>query len=528
MVTGAAQADAALLLIDAQEGIAEQSRRHAHLLQLLGIRQIIVLINKMDRVDYGEKLFSAIEKDYSAYLKTLSLEALCFIPISAREGDNIVSVSKRMQWYNGPTVLQALNRCEAAKPDDALPLRFPVQDIYKQNDKRIIVGCVESGKIAVGDTLLFSPGNAKSKVATIEIWNSKTPPAQASAGQSIGITLADPVFVERGHVASHEGQPPQLTTIFRARIFWLGKQPLQHEKRYNIKLGTAEFSAELHTIEHVIDSETLAKTRAQQVQYGQVAEVIWRTRAVVALDDYAAQRPLARFVIMQDYEIAGGGTVSMQGFLDQRMARAMPVTSKNITGVELGVTREERAVGNGHFGGVLWLTGLSGSGKSTLAQKLHQYLFEKGYQVYVLDGDNIRKGLARDLGFSPEDRRENIRRVAEVAALFAEAGMIVITAFISPYELDREQARAIAPEGFHTVYVKASLEACEKRDVKGLYKKARAGAIAEFTGISAPYEEPKTPDLVIDTETRHVETCVEQLRDYVERQLVAPVEELLR
>ncbi|MDE3059379.1 MAG: adenylyl-sulfate kinase [Pseudomonadota bacterium] len=526
MITGAAQADAALLLIDAHEGIREQSRRHGYLLHLLGVRQIAVLVNKMDMVGYDEKIFRAIEHEYREYLKSVDIDPTCFIPISAREGDNVALASAQMKWYEGDSVIGSLDYFGTSAAEDHLSLRFPVQDVYKFDQRRIIAGRIESGILRVGDTLLFSPSNVQAKVAGIEAWPEKEKPRSASAGQSVGITLTDQIFVERGHVISHVKGAPMLTNQFRARIFWLGRKPLEVQKRYKIKIGTTETLAEIKIIEHIIDAESLGQVKASQVECGQVAEVIFRTRSQVAVDDFSVNPRIGRFVILQDYDVAGGGIISTEGFFDQRAAKPSQVKSKNIVGVDFGVTHEARALMNGHFGGVLWFTGLSGSGKSTLAKLLQKRLFDKGYHVFALDGDNIRKGLNRDLGFAPEDRSENIRRVGEVAALFAQSGTIVISSFISPYQDDRRCVRAMAPEFFHNIYIKASLKTCEKRDTKGLYKKARAGEIKEFTGISAPYEEPESLDLVIDTEKMSVEESVEALVNYVEHHLVEPVKHL--
>lgn len=526
MITGAAQADAALVLIDAKEGIREQSKRHGYLLHLLGVSQIAVLVNKMDMVGYDEQVFRKIEAEYREYLASLGVTPTCFIPISARDGDEIKESSANMPWYNGDSVTQMLEKFEVARADESLPLRFPIQDIYKFDERRILVGRIESGALKVGDELLFSPSNTIAKVASIEEWGANILPTSVSAGQSVGITLTDQIFVERGHIASHKENPPMLTNLFRARIFWLGRQPLELGKRYKIKLGTSEMMAEIKTIEHVIDSDTLEKVPANKVERSNVAEIILRVRGLTVVDDFNVNPRLGRFVILQDYDVAGGGIINMDGFFDQRTSSPKSIKSQNIFDVDFGVTPEQRSLANGHLGGILWFSGLSGSGKSTIAKLLQKRLFDKGYQVFVLDGDNIRKGLNRDLGFSAEDRAENLRRVGEVATLFAKAGMIVISAFISPLRDDRRAVRGIAPNYFHNVHIKASLEACEKRDVKGLYAKARAGEIADFTGISAPFEEPNNPDITLDTENLSVEACVEQLLKYVDAQLVEPARNL--
>lgn len=525
MITGASQADSALVIIDAKEGIREQSKRHGYLLHLLGVRQIAVLVNKMDAVGYDQKVYDAIVKEYREYLASVGVAPSCFIPISAREGDGIVGASANMPWYTGDAVTQALEGFVPAAPEENLPLRFPVQDVYKFDDRRIIAGRIESGSLKAGDTVVFSPSNATAKVASIENWPHGGK-SSAAAGESVGITLDNQIFVERGQVVSHAKNAPVITNSFRARIFWLGHAPLQKQKRYKIKLATSEVQAELRSIQHVIDSDTLAQVPAEQVGRGQVAEVTIRTRGLVAVDDFNNNARLGRFVILQDYDVAGGGIISLEGVFDQRRVQEQRVKSKNIFDVDFGVTGEQRALHNGHLGGVLWFTGLSGSGKSTIAKQLQKRLFDKGYQVYGLDGDNIRKGLNRDLGFSPADRSENIRRVGEVASLFAQSGTIVICSFISPYHEDRQKVRAIAPDFFHNIYIKASLEACEKRDTKGLYKLAREGKIPDFTGISAPYEEPVDPDLTVDTEQQSITACVDALLQYVEHHLVEPVKQM--
>lgn len=525
MISGAAQSEAAVLVIDAKEGVKEQSRRHGYLLHLLGVRQIAVLVNKMDMANYSEEAFANIEKEYRAYLSDIGVTPTYVIPVSAREGDNIISTSPNMKWYKGPSVLEALDLFAYSPATDKLPMRLPVQDVYKFDERRIIVGRIESGTLKVGDELLFSPANRTAKVASIESWNTATQPEKASAGQSVGITLTEQIFVERGFVASHTQNAPFLTNLFRARIFWLGRKPLTQGTKYKLKIATIETTAEVKEIEQVIDTGDLTRTQQQSVERGAVAEVVFRTRGIVGLDEFSTNPNTGRFVIIEGYDLCGGGIIDLQGFQDQRVS-SEKVKSKNITAVDFRISPEERARANGHTGGILWFTGLSGSGKSTLATELQQRLFAKGYQVYVLDGDNIRSGLNKDLGFSAEDRSENIRRVGEVASLFAQAGIIVITSFISPYREDRKRARAAGGEYFNMVYVKANLETCEARDPKGLYKKAIAGEIKEFTGISAPYEDPQNPDIIIDTAKLSIDESVAQLMDYVHQQFVEPVKNM--
>jgi bifunctional enzyme CysN/CysC len=439
------------------------------------------------------------------------------IPVSAREGDNIVAPSTAMRWYKGPTVVKALDSFMPSAPATESALRLSVQDVYKFDQRRIIAGRIEAGRISVGDEIIFSPSNKSARVHSIEEWSAipgATPPLTREAGYSVGITLDEQIFVERGEIASHKEHAPVETDVFRARIFWLGREPMVLNKTYKLKLGTLEVPVTVQSIERIIDTSDLSNSSAPQVDRNQVAEVVLRSRRMLALDAFTDYPSTGRFVLVEKFDIAGGGIISMEGYADQRTL----ITSRgtNITRVENVITEEARAFRNGHKGGVLWFTGLSGAGKSTLAMALEKRLFEKGYNVYVLDGDNVRHGLNANLSFSPEDRAENIRRVGEVAALFERAGMVAITAFISPYRSDRDRAREAAGAGFHEIYVKADVATCESRDPKGLYAKARSGEIKNFTGISAPYEAPETPELVIDTALTPLDECLDELVSYVE------------
>jgi bifunctional enzyme CysN/CysC len=514
MVTGAAQADAALLLIDAHQGISEQTRRHAYLLRFLGLDQIVVVVNKIDRIGYDEIAFQALAADIAEFLARLAITASEIVPVSARDGENVVTRTERLGWYAGPTVSQALDALRPKWCDPGLPLRFPIQDVYKFDERRLLVGRIETGRVAVGDVLLFSPRNNSAKIASIETWPHRPQPSlTASAGQSIAITLNEQIFVERGAVASSPENPPVETDVFRGRIIWFGKHPLAEGQALRVKIATSEVPAAIQSIDKIIDVNDLSKRTAKVVNRNEIAELTIRTRQIVALDDYARSPCTGRFALVDEGGIAGGGIISMEGYADQRPA--ITVRATNLQHAEQRVSAEERARRNGHAGCVLWLTGLSGSGKSTLAAELHRRLFDIGCQAYVLDGDNIRNGLCANLGFSPEDRAENIRRVGEVAALFSDAGQIAIAAFISPYRSDRDRARQASQGRFHEIYVKAPLEVCENRDPKGLYRKARAGEIPDFTGIGAPYEVPEQPQLVIDTAAEGVERSVTRIFDYV-------------
>lgn len=516
MISGAANADVAVLVVDAAEGVKEQTRRHGYLLHLLGIRQVAVAVNKMDLVGYDAQRFAEVSREIVQYLEDLGIAPNVVIPLSGRSGDNIATRSLNMPWYDGPTVVEALDGLESSLRSESQPLRFSVQDVYKFDERRIIAGRIEAGILRVGDEVLFSPANRKARVRTIESWNSSNAPLEAHPGEAVGITLDDQIFVERGSIGSHVEDAPMLTTVFRATLFWLAHESMSLDKTYMLKLGTQQARVQIQSITRVIDTDSLAGEESESVARNAVAEVVVRCRRIVALDEYQHIASCGRFVLVDGYETVAGGVISMEGYPDQRSSFA--VHSTNITSVDHRITPASRAARNHHKGGVIWFTGLSGAGKSTLAMLVEQQLFNKGYHVYVLDGDNVRGGLNANLGFSPEDRTENIRRVGEVASLFADAGMICITAFISPYQADRDRARASAGDAFKEIYIKADVETCEQRDPKGLYKKARAGDIAEFTGISAPYEAPLSPELTVDTAVNPIDDCVGQIVGYLENE----------
>ncbi len=514
MIAGTASADAAVLVIDATEGVQEQSHRYACLLHLLGVQQIAVAATKMDVAGFDRARFERIETEIAASLSGLGLTPGPIVPVSGRDGDNLIDVSPQMPWYSGPALVAALDHFQVVSAPDGQPLRFPLQDVYERDRRPIVAGRIESGILRVGETLLFSPSNTTARVAAIEA-SIAAPAVEARAGDSVGITLDERVPVARGEVASHVDRAPVETDVFRARLFWLGDAPLQAGRSLTLKLMARESPVEVQSIERIIDTGDLSATEKDTIERHGVAEVVLRTPEPIALDAAADLPRSGRFMLLDDHRIVGGGLVSMEGYADQR--QIMTVRATNITQVEHRISAAVRTSRFGHGGGVLWLTGLSGAGKSTLAVEAERELFNRGYLVYVLDGDNVRHGLNANLGFSPEDRAENIRRVGEVAALFTKAGFIVISAFISPYRSDRDRARAAAGDGFHEIYVQADLATCEARDPKGLYRRARAGEIEDFTGISAPYEEPATPDLVVDTVAMDVAQAVAAIIDYAEK-----------
>lgn len=525
MVTGAAQSDAALLMIDALEGVQEQSRRHGYLLNLLGVSQIAVVVNKMDLVDYSQERFDEIEAEYREYLSSIGVVPTRFIPISAREGDNIVVSSDKLSWYKGLTVTESLDDFKKLSADTELPLRLPVQDVYKFDDRRIIAGTIVSGQLRIGDRITFSPSGKDAVVKNVEAWpqaysDEEKKNLVVGAGQSVGITLTEQIFVERGDVISHVERAnvggaliaPHLGKEFTAKLFWLGQTPFEVGKNYKMKLGTAEISVRVKQINYVLDAENLGQSKGEQLLRNQLGEVVLTSRNPISIDDYRDFGKSGRFVLLEKFDIAGGGVISLEGYENTR--EALFAHQANITRVDHAVSLAERENYNGHKGGVLWLTGLSGAGKTTLAVSLERKLFRKGLQVYVLDGDNLRHGLNNNLGFSDADRRENIRRASETAALMARAGFVVIVSLISPFTEDREKAALIQGDGFYEIYVKADLETCESRDPKGLYEKARKGEIAEFTGISSPYEAPENAALVVDTALNNVEQGADLLLEF--------------
>src|SRR6266511_2663703 len=443
MITGASRADAAILVISADEGVCEQSRRHAYLLSMLGIKHVVVVVNKMDLVDYSEKRFREIEQEYRKFLRELGLDARTFIPASAREGENVARAGMKMKWYCAASVLEALDLLEPQGRDIDLPLRFCVQDVYRFDGRRIIAGRIETGTLRVGDQLVFSPANKSSVVATIERWSVQEN-GPAVAGDSIGVTLSEQIFVERGYVASRENETPIEANRFHADLFWIVREPLRIGHLYSLRLATQDVKCEGVSIERVMDSSTL-ETKSdgrEQLERNEIGRLTIQTRGRLVIDNHDRIPNLGRFVIIDDGQICGGGTIFGGVYTDRTVTK-----SKNIFWTEGKITARARAMRSGHRGAVVWLTGLSGAGKSTIAQALERELFQRAMHTYVLDGDKIRHGLNSNLGFAPDDRVENIRRVSEVAKLMADAGTVIITAFISPYRMDRSRAREIALEG---------------------------------------------------------------------------------
>jgi bifunctional enzyme CysN/CysC len=504
MITGASQADGAVLIIDALEGVRDQTRRHGYLLHLLGVKQVAVVVNKMDRVDFSAARFKEISDEISAHLIGLGVTPKAIIPISARDGDGVAARTANIQWYDGPTVVEALDALEPARPLQALALRLPVQAIYKFDDRRIVAGRIESGSLSTGDEIVIMPAGKIAKIKSVESWPVTPVAGQQSAGSSVGITLDRELFVERGDVIAHIGSTPRDTRRLRARIFWLHDTPLMTGASILIRLGTRETRATVVAIEKAVDPGELSSVETKSIARNHVGEIDISLGRPLAADAYTDNPRTGRLVIEVNGRIAGGGLVLS---VDAGQ-RAVPV---DIVPVESGLRDDERSARYRHNGAVVWLTGLPASGKSTLARALERRLFSQGGSPILLDGDTLRAGLNSDLGFSAQDRTENIRRLAEIATHLARNGHIAIVAAVSPSADDRAVARRIADTAFREVYVATSAEVCESRDPKGHYAKARAGSLHGFTGIGNDYQPPTASELSIDTSARSVPEAIDEI-----------------
>ncbi len=532
MITGASQADAALLIVDAAEGVREQTRRHGYLLQLLGVHQIAVVINKMDRIDYDPARFEEIKKELSAHLGGLGLTPAAIIPISARHGDGVARRSDSTRWYDGPTVLEIFERFSTARPADQLPLRFPVQAIYKFDDRRIIAGRVETGRLTVGETITVTPSGKQVKVRAIEAWpvpDDSNVPLEARAGQSVGVTLDQEIFLQRGDVISAAAAPVAARTL-RARVFWLHETPLETGTALTVRIGTAEARGTITGTPKAVDPGAFETSGSDAIRQNHVGEILITLAQPLAADIYDANPQTGRVVLDLDGRIAGGGLIlaaertaatqapriatnaATQAARTAGNAAAQASrAASNIVPVSSAVTAEERAQRFGHAGAVIWFTGLPASGKSTLARALERHLFDRGGTPILLDGDTVRSGLNSDLRFSDADRAENVRRLAEVAAHLSRSGAIAIVAAVSPSAQERAKARNIAGKGFFEVHVATQQKICEERDPKNHYRKARSGQLADFTGVTSQYEPPADPELRIDTAETSTESAIREL-----------------
>ncbi|MGZ3697052.1 MAG: adenylyl-sulfate kinase [Bdellovibrionota bacterium] len=489
MITGAAHAEAAFLVIDAKEGVQENSRRHGYLASFLGIQKICVLVNKMDLVGYSASVFEAVTAEYGAFLKSIGVEATHFLPISALQGENVCGKSENLDWFRGPTALEAMDDLELKRRAGGDPFRMPVQDIYKftrgGDDRRIVAGTPASGRAKVGDTLVFHPSGKKSVIRSIEAFPAADQ-AECMPGKPTGFTLTEQIFLSRGEVASLESElPPASASRFEANLFWLGKSPLSRAERFELKLGTARVQAELESIESAMSSSDLtAVFRPSEIRPAETAKCVIRCKAPIAFDLLSEDPGLRRFVVVQDARILGGGTIQKElERVNRPFTHAQPF--------------------------VLWFTGLPGSGKSTLSRQVYEFLRTRNQRVEFLDGDELRR-VFPGMGYSREERENHVRRTAHLASVLEKHGISTIASLISPYEESRKFARSLC-KNFIEVYLSAPLAECEKRDPKGLFKKARSGEIRGFTGIDAPYEIPQTAELVLDTSKTTISQCVKEI-----------------
>jgi bifunctional enzyme CysN/CysC len=501
MATGASNANLAVILIDARKGVLPQTRRHSFICSLLGIKHALIAVNKMDLVDHDAQAFARIEADYRAFAKDLGFIDLKVIPVSALAGDNVVRRSTRMPWYDGPTVLEVLERVELARDLRLTDLRFPVQYVNRPNaDFRGFCGTLAAGAVKRGDRVMVLPSKRTSTVARILGVDGELESAEAP--EVVTLTLADEVDVSRGDVIVHPDRAPNLGREFDADLVWMAEPALTPGKAYLFRLGTKYARGTVAAIHHEVDVNSQERRAAEALPMNHIGRVRVVLNEPTAFDAYAQSPLTGAFVVI---DLISNGTLGA-GMIGAEVARDVPDRAVDVTWHAHRVAKAQRAGQKQQRPCVVWFTGLSGSGKSTLANALEHELWRRGHHTYLLDGDNVRHGLNKDLDFSDAGRVENIRRIGEVARLFVDAGLIVITAFVSPFRRERELVRSMVAAGeFVEVFVDTPLAICEQRDPKGLYKKARAGTVAAFTGITSPYEAPEAPELRVETTQLTVE-----------------------
>ncbi len=502
MVTGASTADLAVILIDARKGVLTQTRRHSYLVSLLGIDRVVLAVNKLDLVGYSRETFERIEADYRDFASRIGLSDVTAIPLSALRGDNLTERSGETPWYEGPPLMTFLETVPLDRQRRATPLRMPVQWVNRPDlDFRGFSGTVVGGEVRPGDAVRVLPSGRTSTVARIVTYDGDLD--SAGVDQSVTLTLTDEIDVSRGDMLAASDDPPKLSDQIRAHVVWMGEEKLHAGRSYVLKSGARTLTATPGAPDEVIDVNTLERREAETLRLNEIGVLDLVLSAPLAFDAYRDNRDTGGFILVDRLTNA---TVAA-GMIDGA-ARA----STNIHWQSIEVDREAHASLKGHSAGVVWLTGLSGAGKSTIANLLEKRLHADGVHTYLLDGDNVRHGLNRDLGFSEADREENIRRVAEVARLMVNAGLVVIVAFISPFRSDRALARSRMGNGeFIEVFVDAPLALAESRDPKGLYRKARAGELPNFTGIDSPYEPPQAPELRVDTSHVAADEAVERI-----------------
>jgi len=490
MATGASTAELAVVLIDARKGVLEQTRRHSHIVSLLGIRRIVLAVNKIDLVEYDQAVFDGIVKEYSEFAATLGFYEIRAIPMSARFGDNVSIRSTAIAWYDGPTLIEHLECVELPDSAGELPFRFPVQLAVRPDPEfRGFAGQIASGQVSVGDPVVVANSGQQSHIKSIVTSDGLLDLARE--GQAVTLVLDDDLDVSRGSMLAHPDARPLVSDHFQAHVIWFDKHALLPGRSYLLRTETTSTSASVTTLKHRIDVNSFARVATTHLDRNEIGVCNIATQAPLVFDAYRDNRATGTFILIDRLTNATIGA----GMIDHALRRA-----DNVHWQAIDVSREARAKLKQQQPKVLWFTGLSGSGKSTIANLVEKKLHALGLHTMMLDGDNVRHGLNRDLGFTEEDRVENIRRVAEVARLMSDAGLIVLVSFISPFRSERQMAREMMPPGeFIEVFVDTPIEECARRDPKGLYKKAMTGKLANFTGISSPYEPPETPDLHLKT-----------------------------
>ncbi len=513
MATGASTAQLAIILVDARKGLQVQTRRHSYIVSLLGIRHIVLAVNKMDLVDYDREVFDAIVEDYGHFANKLDLPDVHYVPLSALKGDNVVEPTTRMDWYDGPSLLETLETVDIGNRQALAELRFPVQYVNRHSaDFRGFCGTLASGALRPGDRVMALPSGRQSTIERIVTFDGELD--QAVAGQAITLTLADEIDISRGDMLVDAQARPRVAEAFDARVVWMNDSPLLAGRQYDIKLATRSLAVTPELIQHRVDVNTLDHEHAEDLKLNEIGLVRFRCSQPVAFDSYRRNPSTGGFIIIDRISNLTVGA----GMIVRPVTDELADKARNVVWHEHRINRKQRALQKSQRPAVLWFTGLSGAGKSSVANALEQALFQRGHHSYLLDGDNVRHGLNRDLGFTDEDRVENIRRIGEVAKLMADSGLVVLSAFISPFRADRAMVRELMPSGeFIEIYVHASLETCEQRDPKGLYARARAGAIKHFTGIDSPYEPPETPEVIVDTEELSIEESVDLLLEYLKK-----------